>query len=149
MNALKVHHPTPRRPRFSLLEVLIAVAIIALVGGVAAFNLFPQFFKAQRDKAGMDITVIEQAISSWRLDHNGALPDSLDQLLERKAERRSAEARSGQARRRQVARPVGSEYVYNKISTMKFEIISYGADKAPGGDGDNADISSIKNKSGN
>jgi len=45
--------------------------------------------------------------------------------------------------------PWGSEYVYNKISTMKFEIISYGADKAPGGDGDNSDISSIKNKSGN
>lgn len=41
MNASKSTSRLRADRGFSLLEVLIAVAIIALVGGVAAFNLFP------------------------------------------------------------------------------------------------------------
>ncbi len=134
---------------FSLLEVLIAVAIIALVGGVAAYNLFPQFFKAQRDKAAMDIQVIESAIGAYRLDHRGQLPDSLDLLWTEGPNGEAPKIDPDKLEGGKLVDPWGTEYVYNKINSTKFEIISYGADKSPGGEGDNADISSVKNKDGN
>jgi hypothetical protein len=44
--------------------------------------------------------------------------------------------------------PWGNEYVYIKHSGSSFEIISYGDDGAPGGEGDGADISSKKGGDG-
>ncbi len=147
---------TPRKTRlhrpdggFSLLEILIAVTILVLMGGVVAVNLFPNIFKAQRDRAQVDVDVIKEAIGTWRLGHNGKLPDAgeFPQCLTEKGEDgREPYLDSDKLVEGRLLDPWGHEYVYTKHSSSSFEVISYGADGAPGGEGDNADISSKRNK---
>ncbi|MEE2713464.1 MAG: type II secretion system protein GspG, partial [Planctomycetota bacterium] len=42
--------------------------------------------------------------------------------------------------------PWGNPYIYRKSGASTFEVISYGADGAPGGQGEDADISFKKDK---
>ena len=45
-----------------------------------------------------------------------------------------------------VRDPWDGEYHYKRLASNDYEIISYGPDAAPGGEGDDRDISSKKNK---
>jgi general secretion pathway protein G len=134
---------------FSLLEILIAVMILVLMGGVVMTNLFPAFFKAKRDKAEIDIQNISQAIKIYQMnDKRGRLPEQSEfpQCLTEPGE-------SGQEPPLDPDRleggklldPWGFEYVYIKHSGSSFEIKSLGADGMEGGEKDDADISSKKN----
>ncbi|MAG57264.1 MAG: hypothetical protein CMJ83_13305 [Planctomycetes bacterium] len=133
---------------FSLIEVLISVTIIVLMGGVVAWNVFPALFQSQRDKAAMDIASLKAAVKMFqmrehRLPTEGDWPDFLfngsdahpDPYLD-----------TDQFEDNEVKDPWKTEYVYKRISSREFEIISYGADMMPGGEGDDADISSKKSK---
>jgi general secretion pathway protein G len=142
----------PSEAGFSLLEILIAVMILVLMGGVVMTNLFPAFFKAKRDKAELDIQNIAQAVKQWQLrDKRNRLPEQSEfpQCLTQPGE--NGEEPPIEADRLEGGKlldPWGFEYVYIKHSGSKFEIISYGADGMQGGEKDDADISSIKNDSG-
>ena len=117
----------------------------------AQYNLghtSPDFLNVLRDKAAMDIQVIESAIGAYRLDHRGALPNTLDLLWAKGPNGEPPKIDPDRLEGGKLLDPWGTEYVYNKINSTKFEIISYGADKLPGGEGDNADISSVKKKDG-
>ena len=137
---------------FSLLEILIAVMILVLMGGVVMTNLFPAFFKAKRDKAELDIQNVVQAVKQWQLrDKRNRLPEQSEfpQCLTEPGE--NGEEPPLEADRLEGGKlldPWGFEYVYIKHSGSKFEIKSLGADGVEGGEKDDADISSIKNEGG-
>ncbi|MEG2075683.1 MAG: type II secretion system protein GspG [Victivallaceae bacterium] len=74
------------------------------------------------------------------------LPNSLDELLNNQSNSKKWRGPyiAGETI---VLDPWDNEYVFKKGTTgSSFEIISYGADGIPGGEEDNADISSGKNK---
>jgi general secretion pathway protein G len=137
-----------RSAGFSLIEVLIAVTIIVLMGGVVAFNVFPALFKSQRDRAEMDISVFKEAVGHFRLLES-KLPLESDWprfLSDGSPNHKEPYIDVDKLSDGRVLDPWGHDYIYRRLSSTDFEIISYGMDGAPGGDGDDADISSKKSK---
>jgi general secretion pathway protein G len=66
----------------TLFEVLIVVAILAMVaGGVAVFAL-PQFEKAQIKTAESGARVIRDAVNTWRMSTGEASCPTVSQLIE-------------------------------------------------------------------
>ncbi|HMS16559.1 MAG TPA: type II secretion system protein GspG [Planctomycetota bacterium] len=133
---------------FSLIEVLIAVTIIVLMGGVVAFNVFPALFKSQRGRAEADIEVMRQAVKMFQTNEH-KLPMESDWprfLVEGSPNQKQPYIDADKVADGRVLDPWGNDYVYKRLSSTDFEIISYGMDGAPGGEGDDADISSKKSK---
>ena len=133
----------PHERGFSLVEVLIAVTIIVLMGGVVAYNVFPELFRSQRDRASIDIENISTAIRMHlaresRLPNDGEFPQV---LLEGSKKHSEPYLDPSKAKDGQLLDPWGNPYVYKKLSGTNFELLSYGMDGAPGGEKDDADIS--------
>ena len=133
---------------FSLVEILIAVTIVVLMGGVVAINVFPFLFQSQRDRAVIDIGVMKTTVKLFqtvelRLPRDSEWPEFLISGSKRHADPYLDEDKVTDG---QVLDPWDNPYVYRRINNRKFEIMSYGADGQPGGEGDDEDISSKKNK---
>lgn len=121
---------------FTLIEILIVMAIIAMLAVMVAPNLFNQRVGAQRDAALSQIAALEAALDAHRLDL-GEYPETLEGLVENESGRA---AWSGPYLRRAVPLdPWGNAYVY-EADGRSFTLLSHGPDGRPGGEGDDADI---------
>ena len=121
---------------FTLIEMLVVMAIIGMLAVMVAPNIFNQQAGAQRDAALSQISALEAALDTYRLDV-GQYPDSLEGLVENDSGRA---AWNGPYLRREVPLdPWGNEYVYDSDG-RGFTLVSYGPDGERGGEGDDADI---------
>lgn len=121
---------------FTLIEILVVMAIIAMLAVMVAPNLFNQQAGAMRDVALTEISTLEAALDIYRLDV-GEYPDTLDGLVEDDTDRASW---NGPYLRRDVPKdPWDNDYVYES-SGRSFTLLSYGADGMSGGEEDDADI---------
>jgi general secretion pathway protein G len=121
---------------FTLIEILVVMAIIAMLAVMVAPNIFNQQAGAQRDAALSQISTLEAALDTYRLDV-GEYPDSLDGLMRNDSDRASW---NGPYLRRDVPKdPWGNEYVYD-VNGRDFTLISFGADGSRGGEDNDADI---------
>lgn len=121
---------------FTLIEILVVMAIIAMLAVMVAPNIFNQQAGAMRDVALSEISTLSAALDTYRLDV-GQYPDSLDGLMENDSDRASW---NGPYLRRGVPNdPWENEYVY-EADGREFTLISYAADGAQGGNEDGADI---------
>ena len=121
---------------FTLIEILVVMAIIGMLAVMVAPNIFNQQAGAQRDAALSQIAALEAALDTHRLDV-GEYPDSLEGLRENNDGRASW---NGPYLRREVPLdPWGLEYVYES-NGRGFTLLSYGPDGEVGGEGDDADI---------
>lgn len=121
---------------FTLIEILVVMAIIAMLAVMVAPNLFNQRAGAMRDVALSEISTLEAALDIYRLDV-GEYPDSLEGLVENDTDRASW---NGPYLRRGVpVDPWGNEYAYQS-NGRDFTLVSYGADGVSGGEEDDADI---------
>lgn len=133
---------------FSLLEILIAVMILVLMGGVVVNELFPHFFQTKRKRAELDIKAIEQAIDLYRMrdgNRNNKIPEPNEfpaVLIEPGPNGEEPLIKESTLTDGKLLDPWGTEYVYIKHSGTTYEIISYGDDGLQGGEGLAADISS-------
>ena len=122
---------------FTLIEILVVMAIIGVLAVMVAPNIFNQQAGAQIDAALSQISSLEAALDTYRLDV-GEYPDSLEGLRENISGRA---AWNGPYLRRSVPLdPWGNEYVYDS-NGREFTLSSYGPDGEQGGEGDDADIS--------
>ena len=129
------HTPTTAAG-FTLIEILVVMAIIGMLAVMVAPNIFNQQAGAQRDAALSQISALEAALDTYRLDV-GQYPDSLEGLVENDSGRA---AWNGPYLRREVPLdPWGNEYVYDSDG-RGFTLVSYGPDGERGGEGDDADI---------
>ena len=131
----RAHTPTTAAG-FTLIEILVVMAIIGMLAVMVAPSIFNQQAGAQRDAALSQISALEAALDTYRLDV-GQYPDSLEGLVENDSGRA---AWNGPYLRREVPLdPWGNEYVYYSDG-RGFTLVSYGPDGERGGEGDDADI---------
>ena len=125
-----------RNRGFTLIEILVVMAIIGMLAVMVAPNLFRQQAGAMRDAALSQISSLETPLDSYRLDMN-EYPDSLAELMEN--ESGSASWNGPYLRREVPSDPWGNEYIYQSDG-RSFTLMSYGADGSRGGEDDDADI---------
>lgn len=70
-----------RREAFTLLEVLVVVAIIVILAGVAGVGIFKYYEGAQVDTAKAQMSSFENAARAYALRNNETPPDSLRELV--------------------------------------------------------------------
>ena len=70
------------RQRFTLIEILVVVAIIGMLGAVAVPAYMSHMKGARISTARELIKNVEEALSMYSLKHGGKYPDSLDALTQ-------------------------------------------------------------------
>lgn len=140
----KIRH---RRERgMTLIEIMIVLAIIALVGGVVGVNVFNRLERANMDTAKTQIQGFGSAMASYRRD-KGKYPAESEGLAALLKGGYIADA-SGQSISEVPKDPWGRDYQYRVPGPngKDYEIISLGKDGQEGGEEDTpeADISSAK-----
>jgi len=126
---------------FTLLELLVVVAIIGLLVAYVGPRYVSQIGKSETAAARAQIEALAKALDTFRLD-TGHYPSSAQGLAALR-ERPAGEARwNGPYLQKDVpGDPWGKPYVYRTPGAKgDFDLISYGRDGAPGGSGENADI---------
>ncbi len=127
---------------FTLTELLVVLFIIGLLSAIVLVNVLPSRDAAMVVKARADIATLESAMEQYQLD-NLAYPAQLRALSERPADLTDASRyRPGGYIRRLPKDPWGHDYqlLVPARDGGPFAIYSLGADGAPGGSGQNADI---------
>jgi len=130
-----------RSTGFTLLELLVVVAIIGLLVAYVGPRYAAQIGKSEVTAARAQIEALAKALDSYRLDV-GRYP-SATQGLAALRERPAGEVRwNGPYLQKDVpADPWGKPYVYRMPGSRgDFELLSYGRDGAPGGSGENSDV---------
>ncbi|WP_269716782.1 type II secretion system major pseudopilin GspG [Caulobacter sp. NIBR2454] len=133
-----------REQGFTLVELMVVIVIIGLLATVVMVNVLPSQDKAMREKARADVSVLEQAVETYRLD-NFAFPTNQQGLAALTAPpadlARPDRYREGGYIRRLPQDPWGAPYQYAFPGEHgRIDIYSFGADGAKGGEGENADI---------
>ncbi len=130
-----------RQAGFTLLELLVVVAIIGLLAGYVGPRYFAQIGKSERQTAVAQIQSFEKALDQYRLDA-GRYPRS-EQGLKALVVRPESEPKwnGPYLQKDPPLDPWGNAYVYRSPGEKyDFDIVSYGKDGRPGGEGEDADI---------
>ncbi len=133
---------------FSFLELMVVVVILGILATYVAPKFMGRADDARSVKAKVDIAAIETSLKIYRLD-NGHYPTTEQGLLAL-VEKPTTEpvpsnwSEKGYFAKQRVPKdPWGREYLYLSPGVHdEYDVISYGADGAPGGDGKNKDINS-------
>lgn len=136
---------------FTLIEIMVVVIILGLLAGLVLPRILGQEEKAKVEATKVQIRSLEDALDAFKLD-NGFYP-ATDQGLEaliRKPESGRVPAKwrdGGYLKPARIPKdPWGKDFIYLSPGNenREYDIISYGADNEPGGEGNNADIESGK-----
>ena len=126
---------------FTLIELLVVLAILTLLAGLVGPRVLNQLGGAKSKTAGVQIADLDKSLELFKLDV-GRYPtteEGLDALVKRPG---SVKGWTGPYLKGGVpSDPWGHPYRYaNPGSNGGIEILSLGADGAPGGEGENADV---------
>jgi general secretion pathway protein G len=108
----------------TLVEIMVVMAIIAIIGTAVAFGVLPALAGAQEDTARTAIRTISTALTA-HYTRNFELPQSLDALVE-----------GGMLKADQLQDPWKKPFQYNVVGTKNFKLCSGGEDGAIGGNDD-------------
>lgn len=131
---------------FTLIEIMVVVVILGILAGIVVPRLLDRPEEARRTKAQVQIKSLEEALGLYKLD-NGSYPTTeqkLDALVSKpEVGRIPSRYREGGYLKKVPVDPWGTPYVFLSPGIHEeYDIISYGADGEPGGEGKNADINS-------
>ncbi|MBV5292232.1 MAG: type II secretion system major pseudopilin GspG [Curvibacter lanceolatus] len=128
---------------FTLIELLVVLAILTLLAGLVGPRVLSQLGGAKSKTAGVQIADLEKSLELYKLDV-GRFPTTEEGLNALVAKPASANGWNGPYLKGGVPNdPWGKAYKYT-LNGGNVELLSYGADGAAGGDGENADIVNAK-----
>lgn len=134
---------------FTLIEIMVVVAIIAILGAAVVPKIMARPDEARRVRATTDIAKISQALEMYKLD-NFSYP-STDQGLQALVQKPTGDPEpanwsDGGYLQSMPKDPWGREYVYvSPGESGAFDIVTLAADGVEGGEGAGADISNADN----
>jgi general secretion pathway protein G len=136
------------RAGFTLIEILVVIAVLAMLAALVAPNVFQHVGTAKDATARSQIELLGAALDAYRLD-NGRYPTT-DQGLEALQVQPTLQPvpsnwRGPYLRKAIPPDPWGNPYIYlspGEVNPRGYDLISLGADGAPGGEGEDVDIAS-------
>lgn len=131
---------------FTLIEILVVVTILGILAAIVVPRILERPEEARRTKAAVDIKGIEEALGLFKLD-NGFYPSTEQGLQALVAKPQTGRIPSRYPENAYLKKtpvdPWGNPYVYLSPGVHdQYDLISYGADGEPGGDGNDADVQS-------
>ena len=138
---------TQKRQRgFTLIELMVVLSILAMLAALVVPRLFKNVDKGKVNAAKAQISALESALDSYRLDV-GSYPTTQMGLEALQTKPAGVEKWDGPYLKKEVpVDPWGHAYVYKSPGDHgDYDLMSYGADGQPGGEGVNADIVNWKN----
>lgn len=128
----------PRRRAFTLIELMIVVIILGLLSGIVVPRYMRHLVRAKQQTARTQIVALSEAIGDYHMDMD-EYPKDMNALIQ------SPGSDKWDGPYLKPARipldPWGDTYHYDSPGkNSEFDLYSYGKDKAPGGDKENADI---------
>jgi len=114
---------------FSLIEMIAVLVLIGIVATLVVRNVMPGFTGGQVNAAKAQVNTVASAGEAYYME-NGRFPESLRELVQK------------HLKESQLKDPWKTDIVYRRPGEggRDFDVISYGKDGKPGGDGDNADL---------
>lgn len=129
-----------RRKAFTLIELLVVILILAILAALIVPRVVGRTDDAKRAKAAADIQTLRSAITAFKVDTD-RFPETEEGLQALREEPADARNWRGPYLDRAIPTdPWGNEYVYEYNGSDDFTLMSFGADGAPGGEGNNSDI---------
>lgn len=134
-----------RQGGFTLMELLVVLAILGLLMALVGPNVLRQLGGAKTKTAGIQIKDLEQALEMYKLDV-GRFPSSQEGLAALVTKPGSASGWNGPYLKSDVPLdPWNREYHYKYPGEKgEVDIYTYGANGAPGGDGEDSDVGNWK-----
>ncbi|MGO9515220.1 MAG: type II secretion system major pseudopilin GspG [Steroidobacteraceae bacterium] len=134
-----------RQSGFTLIEIMVVVVILAVLGALVVPKILENVDKARVTRAASDIRAIQTALDLYRLD-NFKYPTTeqgLQALVTQPTDPTITNYRAGGYLPSLPKDPWGNPYQYVSPGAdgRDYDIISYGRDGKPGGEGYDADIS--------
>lgn len=142
-----MRHKKERKGHFTLIEMMVAIAIIAVIAGIITPLYLNHIDEANVTAAKVQIKMLDEAIMSFRI-HMGRIPDAsvgLQELIENSSDNKNWKGPYLQEDIIPVD-PWNNPFIYNVRDDGTYELISYGADGQAGGTGINSDISNRGSK---
>jgi general secretion pathway protein G len=126
-----------RRAGFTLAEMMVVIVIIGLLATLVVPNVLKRFSFAQGEKAKVDITAIETALTEYNVTNGGKWPDSLEALVTP-----DVNGYTFLKGTKLPKDPWGNEYMYDPPQPGQPlpRVYTYGKDGQAGGEGESADI---------
>jgi len=146
VKALNPDNPLGRQQGFTLIEIMVVVVILGILAALIVPKVMGRPDEARIIAAKQDIASLAQALKLYRLDNH--FYPSTDQGLQALVEKPGtspvpANWKQGGYLDRLPKDPWGNPYQYlNPGVHGENDVFSLGADGAPGGDGNNADVGS-------
>lgn len=136
------------RAGFTLIEILVVIAVLAMLAALVAPNVFQHVGTAKDATARSQIELLGAGLDAYRLD-NGRYPTTEQGLEALQAQSTiqpiPANWRGPYLRKAIPPDPWGNPYIYlspGEANPRGYDLLSLGADGVPGGEGEDADIAS-------
>ena len=143
---MRFHAPARNQAGFTLIEILVVIAVIAMLAALVAPNVFQHVGTAKDATARSQIELLGAALDAYRLD-NGRYPSTEQGLealrVEPTLQPLPSNWRGPYLRKDVPADPWGFAYVYlspGEVNPRGYDLLSLGADGELGGEGEDADV---------
>ncbi len=131
---------------FTLIELMVVIVILGILAGLIVPKIIGRPEEAKQVKAKIQIEALETALKLYKLD-NGGYPDTEQGLIALVQQPETGTLpkkwrKGGYLEKKKLpSDPWGNDFVYLSPGIHDdYDIISYGADGVPGGEGKNKDI---------
>lgn len=128
---------------FTLLELLVVMVIIGLLAGYVGPKFFGQIGKSEVKAARAQMDALQKSLDQYRIDV-GRYPATEQGLAALTTKPGDEQRWSGPYLSKAVPKdPWGREYQYRSPGEHgEYDLVSHGKDGRPGGEGEDADITS-------
>lgn len=133
---------------FTLIEILVVIAVIAILASIVTPMVFRNVGDAKSSSARAQIEILATALDSYRLD-NDFYPSTAQGIAALRSKPQgqptAANWRGPYLRKDPPLDPWRKPYIYRspgQINPESYDLLTYGRDGQPGGEGEDADVTS-------